>query len=183
MNICDVSWHSYGMGRSQESKNKPCLEPDIWSANSLVMPQDGVQGPHDPGVARSRPPGDELELFVVESVQADVDGVQAGLGQFGEGPLQGQAVGRHGNMADSVHSFEVFDQRHDVFPHEGLASSQPDLVHSVAGKYPGQPQDLFCGQEVRLWCEGHALYRHAVLAAEVAPLGHRYPEVVVKPAK
>lgn len=70
----------------------------------------------------------------------------------------------------------------DVLPHERFAAGEPDLVHTEASRDADELRDFFKGEQLGTVEEGH-VFRHAVRAAEVTPVGHRHAQVVVTTAK
>jgi hypothetical protein len=72
-----------------------------------------------------------------------------------------------------------------VAAQQRLATGQAHLADPEAGKDPGHPgqllerQQLPAGQEREVAAED--LPRHAVGAAELAPVGHRDPQVAQRP--
>ena len=68
------------------------------------------------------------------------------------------------------------EQSHDVAAHQGLATGQAQFFHPEPDKRAAHPVELFEGQQLLLGQEGH-LFRHAIDAAEIAPVGDRYAQI------
>ena len=71
------------------------------------------------------------------------------------------------------------DQPGDVRPHERLAAGEADRLEPEAlDADPGDPGDLLVGEQLVAGQPLHALFRHAVRAAEVAAVGDRDPQIL-----
>ena len=87
------------------------------------------------------------------------------------------AVGRHGQVADRRPGREPVDELRQVAAQQRLATGQPDLVHAEGREDVDERLDLLEVQDV-LARQPHVVrLRHAVAAAQVAPVGDREPEV------
>ncbi len=73
-------------------------------------------------------------------------------------------------------------QLREFAAHERLAAGQPHVVDAHPGKQRDQPRDLLERQDRGSLQPRQPFRRHAVLAAEVAAIGDRYPQVADQPA-
>src|SRR5690606_24612775 len=96
----------------------------------------------------------------------------------------GGQQGGIGGQRDVLDPGHRGDHRHEVFevaPQEGFAAGQPDLAHPQFGEHPDEPGDLFEAEQFspvqELVVRPEHFPRHAVPAAEVAPVGHGNPQV------
>ena len=93
----------------------------------------------------------------------------------------------------SVRSIEVLDRRQlldqplDVAAHERLAAGDADLLDAVGDEHPRQALDLLEREQLPALEERvvapEDLLRHAVDAAEVAPVGDRDAQVAQRTAQ
>ena len=89
---------------------------------------------------------------------------------------QGGAVGRQRHV--DTQGGEAFHQLGQVRPHQGFPSGQPDALEAEAlHANLGKALDLFEAEDLRTGQPRHALRRHAVLAAEIAPIGDRDAQI------
>ena len=124
------------------------------------------------------------EDLVVERVEADGDPVEArGLQRLGLAGEEGAV--RRQRQVEPVDPGEERDQRLEVAAHERLAAGDPQLLDAEAGEGARETLDLLERQQVGAGEEGvvaaEDLLRHAVDAAEVAPVRHGDPEVPHRP--
>ena len=77
------------------------------------------------------------------------------------------------------HGLEI---RHDPFAHERLAAGDAQFFDTEPDESRGQPVQLFERQQFFLRQKGHVLC-HAIDAAEIAPIGNRYPQIGDGPCK
>jgi hypothetical protein len=135
---------------------------------------DGLDPPEDGGVVI--PPRERPEALRTEGVEADRDPVEAGLPERRGLAGEQDTVARHREVLDGGNGREQADQVRQVPTEERLPARQPDLVDAELGEDVHQAPDLLEGEEVPSTEPGVLLLRHAVLAAEVAPVRHRHPE-------
>src|SRR5215211_3154298 len=69
-----------------------------------------------------------------------------------------------------------FDELHDIAPDEGLAAGEPQLSHPALDECRRNPVEFFERQYVLLRQETH-VFCHAVDAAEIATVRHRYAQI------
>ena len=128
------------------------------------------------------PPGQLLEAVRVHRIQADVDPPQPRVPERLRQRGQQDAVGRQADVLDARDRGDLRDQPRQVAADQRLAPGQPDLVDPQRHHDPHEPLDLLEAQELAPRQELRIL-RHAVDAADVAPIRHADPQVVVHPAK
>ena len=69
----------------------------------------------------------------------------------------------------------------EAAPQQRLAAGEAQLGDAHVGERPDQGRQLVEGQEVLARQPGVVLLRHAVGAPEVAPVGHRQPQIPQRP--
>ena len=133
--------------------------------------------------------GDGEEALAAERVERDVDAVEAGVAQLVGQQAEGGAVGgdrevgllpgqRRVGRRGQPQAGQLRHEHRQVGPHGRLAAGEADAVDVEAlHEDPGQALDLLEGEQVLPGQPRHALGRHAVRAAEVAPVGDRDPQV------
>src|SRR5262245_60996129 len=95
---------------------------------------------------------------------------------------QQQAVGRQANVANAGNLRQHPDELVQVATHERFAAREPDLVDPQRRRNANEMRDLFEGEQFRSLHERDIL-RHAIDAAEVAPVRDADAQVVVHAAK
>ncbi len=73
-------------------------------------------------------PGNALERFLRERIEADIQAVQAGSFERRRLVREQDAVGRQRNVADGGHGSQHAHQNVQIAAHQGLAAGQPDFV-------------------------------------------------------
>ena len=125
------------------------------------------------------------EGLVVERVEAHGDARQARVGQRLRLPRQERPVRRQRQV--DAERREHLDQPLDVAAHERLAAGDAELAHAVRDEGAREALDLLVVEQLRareeLVVAPEDLLRHAVRAAEVAPIGDRDAEVAQRPAE
>ncbi|EAP99159.1 hypothetical protein JNB_03285 [Janibacter sp. HTCC2649] len=139
--------------------------------------QPGFAGRLESGLDVLQPvaPGQVGELLGVDRVQADVDPVETGSGQWSGKPIQPNAVGGHG---DARPRREGGDAAHKVGQgpaEQRLATGETHLLDAQCDEDRHEPDQLVVGQHLGLREPGQALGRHAVAAPQVAAVRHRHP--------
>src|SRR5690606_19572906 len=95
---------------------------------------------------------------------------------------EGRPVG--GERQVGAERGELLDEHRQLGAHGGLTAGEADAVEAVAlDEQPRDPLDLLEGEELVAGEPFHALGRHAVRAAEVAPVGDRDAQVAVDPSE
>ena len=123
------------------------------------------------------PPRERPEALRTQGVEADRDPVEAGLPECRGLAGEQDAVARHREIVDGRDGRQQADQVRQVSAEQGLPAREPNLVDAKLGEDLHEPLDLLERQEIRSPEPCVLLLRHAVLAAEVAPVRHRHPEV------
>ena len=132
-------------------------------------------------------PVHHAEHLVVQAVQADGHSHQPGRLQRLGLPRQQVTVGRHGQVFEPRDCRETGDQLLHLVADQRLAARNADLLRAQADEDARDPLHLLEGQQLGLGQElvplAEYLRRHAVGAAEVAPVGDRYADVAEGPAE
>ena len=122
---------------------------------------------------------------IVEPVQAHGHTLEPRLLEAARLARQQRAIGGEGKVGRrAVHGAQrgqLRNQRLDVAAQQGFAPGQADLANTVLQKHPGQPGDFFEAQQIGMGQVGVVLVKdvlgHAVIAAEVAAIGHADAQV------
>jgi len=102
--------------------------------------------------------------------------MQTGAGQRRRMLRQQHAVGGQRQVGELL--FRQHRHQHrEVAPQQRFAAGEAHLVDAEAAEHIDQPGQLLERQHVRLWQPDVVLLRHAVLAAEIAAVGHRQAQV------
>ena len=116
------------------------------------------------------------EPLAIERVEADRDPVQAGGAERGRLGGQQDAVGRQRQVPDGRPGRQRRDERREIAPEERLAAGQPHAIDAEVAEGVGDGAD-FLEREQRILRQPRIVrLRHAVEAAQVAPVGHRYAQ-------
>ncbi len=97
-------------------------------------------------------------------------------------PLQQEAVGGQREVAQAVDPRQHRGELREVAAHERLAAGEADVGDAHRGEQRHQALDLLEREDLRALEPREPLGRHAVLAAEVAAVGHREAQVADGPA-
>ena len=122
------------------------------------------------------------EGVVVHRIEADRHAGEPGIAQRARLLRQQGAVG--GERDFDRQPRQALDQLFDVLAQQRLAAGDAQLVHAVRDEQRGDAFDLFeteqlgAGQ-IRVVLVEHA-FRHAIDAAEIAPVGDRYPQIAYR---
>ena len=135
----------------------------------------------DPGehLAEIAPARDRAEFIGVERVERNVDALDAVRPELGGVFGQLRAVGRQREFVERAGANmtrQRADQRHDAPPHQRFAAGEPKLAHAPRDESRAQPVEFLERQQIGLRQETHVL-RHAIDAAEIAPVGDRDPQI------
>ena len=125
------------------------------------------------------------ERRVVERVEADGHAREPRVGERLRLLRQERAVRRQRQL--DVERREHLDQPLDVPAHERLAAGDAELAHAVRDERAREARDLLVVEQLRarqeLVVAAEDLLRHAVDAAEVAPVGDRDAEIAQRAAE
>ncbi len=127
-------------------------------------------------------PGHLAEAGRVHCVQADVDAPQSRIEERLSLIRQKDAVGRQADVLDAGNGGEHAHQPVEVPAHERFAAGQANLVDAQRSGDPDEVRDFLESEQFRAVHE-HNFFRHAVGAAQVAPVRDADAEVVVDAAK
>ena len=85
-----------------------------------------------------------------------------------------------GEVPSELRQFPVqlFEEWHESFAHKRLSARKAKFADTHAGEYAAEEFYILITQDVRVAQAFDALRRHTVGAAIVAPIGHRYTNVV-----
>jgi hypothetical protein len=167
---------------------RPRGEPDqflvVRPADHDAVHLDGVHAgclggahPRQDGIQRVAP-GHLGEAVPQQRVARDRGAVHPGLRERLREPLEQHAVRRQRDVQLRPRVTEHPDQDREIGANEGLATGHLQAPHPQADERCEQSRELLEGEELVLREPRQALERHAVRAAEVAPVGDGDPEVV-----
>src|SRR5918998_5196045 len=118
----------------------------------------------------------ERELLGLQGIQGNVDPVEPRLHESFEVLLEEITVRGHGDVLEAQ-ILEPSDEHHDAPAYQRLATGDAHLGDAELHTGFGEGEHLLQGKDVALVLELDVL-RHAVLAAEVAAVRDRDPEVI-----
>ena len=121
------------------------------------------------------------EAIALQRVEADRQAMQAGALEIVHGRREQHRVGRHREIANPVLARQPLDQRRQVAAEQRFAAGQPHLVDAETQELIDEPIDLLELQDVLARQPDVVLLGHAVLAAQVAAIGDRQPEIGQRP--
>ena len=93
------------------------------------------------------------------------------------------AVGRERQVANPGIGREHSNQLRKIAAEQRLAPREAHVFDAQRGKHLHEPRDFLKGQQFLPWQPDVLLLRHAVVAAQVAPVGHRDAQAAQRPAK
>jgi hypothetical protein len=144
----------------------------------LDRSQPGRAGRLEPGEHVLEPvaAGDGVEGLLADAVEADVDPVEPGRCERLGHPGQPKGVGRQRRLDAEL--VATSDDVHQATAYEWLPAGEPDLADpELLDADPDKSDDLVVGEHGVVGQPVEALRRHAVAAAQVAPVGQRDPQV------
>ncbi len=153
---------------------------DLDAQASLLRRLDALEN-----LAEFAPAGDLAELVGIKRVDRNVDAAHTAVIQFGGKAGELRAVGGQRQLIHAAFidvAADLADQLHDVLAHQRFATGQADLAYALVDKRGAHAVELFQRQKIFLGQEGH-IFRHAIGAAEIAPVGYRDPQIIHRPAK
>ena len=123
------------------------------------------------------PAGDLVEAITLQRIDRDVEPVGAGIDQRPRVPLEQVAVGGDRDLVHIPEGGQHLHQPGEVAADERLAAGQPHVVDPHRGQHADETANLLEAQDLLALQPGEPLGRHAVLAAEIAAIGDRHPQV------
>mmetsp|Transcript_62091 Transcript_62091/g.178643 ORF Transcript_62091/g.178643 Transcript_62091/m.178643 type:complete len:442 (+) Transcript_62091:98-1423(+) len=155
-----------------------------------VVSEHSVQRIHHPAMELLVAPDEQRELRRHQRVEAHVDVVQPRRAHIREELRQAHPIRRDAEgkrlIEAAVDLAEVLDDARKVAADGGLAARQANLAHAPANEQADQARQLRRGKDVAGGARLGgllALLRSAVLAAQVAPVRQRHPEVPMLPSE
>ncbi len=127
-------------------------------------------------------PGELEEAVVLQRVDRDVEAVDPRLDEGGRIALEQEPVGGHRQVLDPVDRRQHRDKPGEAPAHERLAPGQAHVGDTHLRQQRHDPGDLLEAEDLLAREPRQPLGRHAVLAAEVAAIGDRHPQVADRPA-
>src|SRR6056297_1447191 len=138
---------------------------------------DAVQHP----VQAAAAPVHAAKDLVVHCIEAHGHAIEAGCLQFRRVLGQQNAVGRECDLVDAGQAAQIADQVAERRAQQRFSPRDPELAHPGTREQPHQPDDLGEIEPLVRAQELEAavvfLFRHAIRAAEIAPIGHRDPQI------
>ena len=128
-------------------------------------------------------PRQRLEAIAVQRVETDRDAVQARGAQRVRLARQQDPVGCQRQVLDRRLRREQFDQLRQVAAEQRLAAREPHPIHAERGERVHQHGDFFEVEDALARQPRVVRLRHAVLAAQVAPVGDRHAEAAQRAAR
>src|SRR5690606_26342581 len=108
---------------------------------------------------------------------ADIDTGNPCPLQLGSHAFQAGTIGGDQQFVQPRQSADVPDQREDIAANQWLPSGQTDAAYTQLGERAGHTMDLFQGQYLLAWQEGH-FFRHAIDTTEVATVRYGQTHIV-----
>ena len=114
-----------------------------------------------------------------------------GLGDVYKRQFQQRSVGGQRDIQrmafNRAQRRQLFNQDFQVLAQQWLAAGQADLLHAMGHELARDPGDLFEAEQRAVWQIGVVLVEdrlgHAVVAAEVAAVGHADAQIAQRPAQ
>ena len=130
-------------------------------------------------------PADAGKAVRIQAVEADIDPTDIGLCQHLCMVSKQAAVGRQGQFIQPTrcHIFaKMSDQLANIAAHKRFATGQADAPYAVVDKTLGNQRDFGI---VEQFAAGQKLLLlgHAIVAAKIAPVGHRYSQIIYCPSE
>ena len=155
-----------------EAADEHRVELYVRKPRALRGPDSGVDALN---VAYAR---DFAEFLRVERVEADVERVKPRPREPLRVFLKQRSVGREGSFYMRHLGMKALQKRHKPLAHERLAAREAEFSDAELREGSAQKGDVLVAQYVPVAEAFDALLRHAVGAAEVAAVRHRYADVV-----
>ena len=126
---------------------------------------------------------ERLEAIRSQRVEADRDAPQAGGGQRVDLIGEQDPVGGHRDVIEAGFGSDHGHQLRQIAAEERFAAGEPDAVDAFGDEDVDERGDLLEVQQVFARQPLILGLRHAVLAAEVAAVGDRQPEIAERPGE
>ena len=126
-------------------------------------------------------PRDLLEARAIQRVDVHVEPPQPRIVQRLREFLQQHAVGGQRQVLNPRNGRQPPDQYRQIAPHQRLSAGDPQLADSQPDGHAHEAFDLFKVQNLAALHKMHTRLRHAVKAADVAPVGDTDAQVIVHP--
>ncbi len=120
---------------------------------------------------------DLVKALAVQRVDAHVDAVDPGIQQGRRQPRQLGAVRRQGEVVEPRQRAQPAHDFENVLADERLATGDPHLPDAEVDQGPYEALDALGVEEVAVTVRKLGVLGQAVEATEIAPIGHRDPEV------
>ena len=121
---------------------------------------------------------DAREALRVEAVEAHVDALEPRRGELVREPGQQQAVGGQRDVVDAAGAAEHADEVGAAGPDQRLTAGDAHLGDADVGGDAREDGELLVAQDLAVAARLDSLRRHAVRAAQVAPVGDGEAQVV-----
>jgi len=118
-----------------------------------------------------------------QTVSADVDAIQSGAAQWRRKLGQSHAIRRERDVLDLGDRAQHLDQTRQRWANRWLAPRYAQAAQPERRELRDDARDLFVAENIRLRQPRETFDRHAIQAAEVAPIRDRDPEIFDAPAK
>jgi hypothetical protein len=128
-------------------------------------------------------PGQSDESVAPQRIEAHCEPMKAGRLEIGGLRLEQYAVGREREVPQPGSGRQLPHEHRDVTAEQRLAARQPDPIDPHFPEELDEPANLFKRQDVLARQPEVLVLRHAVVAAQVAPVGDRQPEAPQRAAE
>src|SRR5262249_2164361 len=105
-------------------------------------------------------PGDSLEFFEVEGVQADVDPAKTGRAERASVLFEQRAVGGQTDVSQPFDPRELCDQQIEILSDKRFTSGDANFFGSERGEQSSEPFDLFKGENLAAFDPDVLFERH-----------------------
>jgi hypothetical protein len=127
--------------------------------------------------------GDVFESGAIERIEVDVQAAEAGAVEVFGLIFEEDSVGGERDVLDARDSDEFLDEDREVFADKGFAAGDTELADAEGDGDTGEAGDFFKRENLFARHELHAVFGHAVEAADVTAIRDANPEVIVQPVE
>ena len=127
--------------------------------------------------------GERLEPIAAQRVETDGDAMESRRAKRVGVRREQHTVGRHRQIADFRPRREQLDQPRQIAAEQRLAAGDSHAVHALRREDIDQRRDLLEVEDVLPRQPRIVGLGHAVLAAQVAPVGDRHPQAAQRTAE